>query len=63
MIAYEIITCHPPFYERNYRNHSKLIQDVKKNVRPDILMIEDQNIRIFLQRCWSNEPSERPDFD
>lgn len=26
-------------------------------------MIEDQNIRIFLQRCWSNEPSERPDFD
>lgn len=35
----------------------------KKNIRPDISMIKDINIQIFLQRCWSNEPTERPDFD
>lgn len=59
-IAYELITGVVPFEE--YRDNSKLFKDVQKGIRPDLNVINNSNIRDFLKKCWSNEPSERPSF-
>lgn len=61
LFAYQIFTGKRPFYEKNF-NRYKLTKEVKKGTRPDLSIIQEEFIREFLSKCWSQKPSERPSF-
>ena len=60
-IVYEIMTCSEPIQKCN------LITLIKKicieGYRPDISIEVPPSYRDLIERCWSQEPSERPTFD
>lgn len=60
--AYELITGKSPFYEIKDLNRIKLRKLVLKGERPNISIIKDDTIKNFLQKCWSQKPSERSSF-
>lgn len=62
MIAYELLTGIEPFSEKKYTKRIQIASDIKNGIRPDLSMIHDLEIQVFFQKCWSCEPSERPDF-
>lgn len=63
LIAYELLTGKDFFNLDKYiKVQNKLLNDVIKGVRPDLSIINDEEILVFFQRCWSGEPSERPTF-
>lgn len=59
-VFYELITCKKPF--EGYTSVFGLIDDVKKGKRPDLSLIKEEKIRIFLSKCWSENLTERPTF-
>ena len=63
MIAYQLLTEIEPFKEKNFGRIGQLKRAVINGVRPDLSIIPDEEIRVFFQRCWSREPSERPSFN
>ena len=63
LIAYELITGLEPFPILMHKRKNIFIASILKGRRPDLSMINDSNVKIFLQKCWSNEPSERPGFE
>ena len=38
------------------------IQDVIEGVRPDINLVQSRKMRDLIERCWSGDPSTRPNF-
>lgn len=60
LIAYEIITGQEITVEGNFLFY---MNDVAKGKRPDLSIIPNETIKNFLQKCWSNDPNERPSFD
>lgn len=60
-VAYELITGILPFNGK-IKSSFKLIEDVSNGVRPDLSMINDVDIKSFLEKCWSSNPLERPSF-
>ena len=63
IIAYELLTGEPPFKDLGNINKRKFVKKIQKGFRPDISKIEDEWMKIFLQRCWSPDSTERPTFD
>lgn len=61
LIAYELISGKPPF--EHYTSIFRLQQEVQQGKRPDLTYIFDEDIRLFLQKCWSSNPTERPTFN
>lgn len=59
MILYEIYSNQKPF--RNITMY-KLAQAICKGIRPDTSDIEEP-YKDLIERCWSQEPSDRPTFD
>lgn len=60
IVAYRLITNEVPFSE--FTTKYKLFKAVLNGQRPKIDMIENEKIRSFLNKCWSSEPSKRPEF-
>ena len=58
LIFYELLTGKTPFNEKR----SKLVRDIKNGKRPELPENLDKKICEFIQKCWSNDPSERPPF-
>lgn len=59
LIVYELITGNLPIVDSG---SFKQMQSVLNGKRPDVSMIKDQAALQFLQKCWSNDPEERPNF-
>lgn len=59
-VAYEILTGKELFDLRVYNTKNKVAKAIKKGKRPDLTKIPDKNIQKFLQKCWSDNPSKRP---
>ncbi|KAK8876085.1 hypothetical protein M9Y10_006271 [Tritrichomonas musculus] len=60
ILAYEIIANKSPI-PKNQRQKT-FIATILKGKRPDITEIDDPDKVEFLQKCWSENPSERPSF-
>ncbi|KAK8898360.1 hypothetical protein M9Y10_000645 [Tritrichomonas musculus] len=60
ILAYQLLTGKAPF--TNYKSVFRLQMDIKDGKRPDMSVIKDENIKIFLNNCWSSVPNERPKF-
>ena len=60
LIVYELITGNLPIVDSG---SFKQMQSVLSGKRPDISMIHDNSARQFLEKCWSNDPNERPTFN
>lgn len=60
LIAYQLITSKPivPNDEQIWR----FVYQIPNGKRPDISMINNQFQIDFLEKCWSNNPNERPSF-
>ena len=63
MIAYQLLTGNSPYYEKNFKKERHVLNAVVNGVRPDLSIIPDAEIAGFLQRCWSSDPLERPNFE
>lgn len=61
IIAYELITEKPPFDVNILTSKRKLSKNVINGVRPNLSKF-DISIQFFLNKCWSNNPLERPTF-
>ena len=61
MIVYEIMTCSEPIQKCNLITLMKKI--CIEGYRPDISIEIPPSYRDLIERCWSQEPSERPTFD
>ena len=59
LIAYEINTGQDPTVEGNFLT---FMNNVTKGKRPDLSIIRNKKIQKFLEKCWSNDPNERPTF-
>ena len=61
LIMYQLITGNFPKIaeEKKLREISK---DVTEGKRPDLTIIEDEEAKLFISKCWSSTPSERPEF-
>lgn len=60
LVFYQLLTGKTPF--NGYKKKLKLANDIKKGKRPKLPENLDKNIREFIEKCWSNDPSERPPF-
>ena len=60
--AYELITGKKPFPDNQFKTKFKLMNAISKGVRPNLKIIENENIRNFLSKCWAPRPSDRPSF-
>ena len=59
IVVYEIVTANEAFQNLNFFT---LITKIRSNERPDISGIQEP-MRSLIQRCWSQNPLERPNFD
>lgn len=59
-IVYEIITGKKPL--EGYDNVFKLTDDLIKGKRPDLSFVKSDEMKIFLEKCWSEDPLKRPTF-
>lgn len=60
IIMYQILTGKEPFPK--IKSVFNLQSEIEKGKRPDLTFIKDESIKIFLNKCWSSNPNERPDF-
>lgn len=64
ILAYEIVAGKQPFYELGKDlNAITLRQKVLNGDRPSLSDDIPENMQKLLQRCWSQNPNERPSFD
>lgn len=61
-IIFEIMTCEIP-YKNEVNNFVKLSQKVINGYRPTIREDVPDSYRNLIERCWSQDPKERPSFD
>ncbi|KAK8836488.1 hypothetical protein M9Y10_037747 [Tritrichomonas musculus] len=60
MIAYLILTGKEPAVDEiSY----KQIENIIKGKRPDQSCIQNNELKKFISKCWSKDPSERPSFN
>lgn len=61
LVMYQLITGNLPKIaeKQNFREIAKAVTEGK---RPDLTIIEDEKVKLFLSKCWSSNPSERPEF-
>ena len=64
ILAYEIVTGKTPFYELGKNiDILTLGKKVRKDIRPSLPDDIPENMQDLLQRCWSQDPKERPSFN
>lgn len=59
-IMYQIVTNERPFKKFNF---SEIIQRVKKGERPTFNVPVPNSYQSLIEKCWSQDPKERPSFD
>ena len=60
MLCYEVLTGYEPFYEE--RSLSKVKEKVLKGERPNLPDHCPPSLKELIERCWAQEPKERPSF-
>ncbi|KAK8835279.1 hypothetical protein M9Y10_026482 [Tritrichomonas musculus] len=60
IIFYEVFSGKSPY--TGYKSIYRLLDDVKNGKRPNLNHIVNEDIKNFLNRCWSSNPTERPTF-
>ena len=61
IIAYELITQQKPFIIKDNKDElNQLTNEIAdKNLRPDLSLIAEEEVKLFLEKCWSNDPPQR----
>lgn len=62
LVLYEIVTGKEPTYDFN-PIWFQLIQKVNEGERPKLPNYVPKHYRNLIERCWSQNPSERPSFE
>lgn len=60
ILLYELIVSQRPYSD--FMSFSTFREAVIDGERPEIFYFNDEDLKQFLSRCWSNDPSERPTF-
>lgn len=61
LVMYQLITGRlPQITSKN--NFREIVRAITEGKRPDLTIIEDEEVKSFLSKCWSPNPSERPEF-
>lgn len=63
MIMYELITLKKPFEDIHNPNVIQVLQRVKQGRMPSFDDSTPDSYRNLIQRCWAENPEERPTFD
>lgn len=61
LIAYEIFTGRKPYDDKI--TILQLMNKILTCQRPDTSIIENEYVKSFIEKCWSDDPEERPNFD
>ena len=61
LIMYELITGRPPKFTKQNK-FKDIVKAVREGKRPDLTIINDEEVKSFISKCWSSDPSERPEF-
>lgn len=61
ILAYELITNKVPY--TGIKSIHLFFNDVINGKRPDLSIVKEPKVRNFLNKCWSNDPELRPNFD
>lgn len=62
-MIYQILTRKMLFATLRRRSIIALQNDIHNGIRPDISLIQNNDVAAFLQRCWNNNPKERLTID
>ncbi|KAK8841580.1 hypothetical protein M9Y10_027205 [Tritrichomonas musculus] len=60
IIMYQVMTCEVVDYASS--DWICRITDIIDGVRPDINLVQSKKMRDLIERCWSSDPSTRPNF-
>lgn len=63
LIAYQLLASKSIFDDVKHITYSIFIQKATKNYRPDLQLINNEEIKHFLDKMSSIDPAERPTFD
>ena len=64
IVLWEIMAREPPF--KTLRHHEIATAVVAQQMRPDMNLMHQScpaNYKTLVQRCWSQNPEDRPDFN
>ena len=63
-LAYEIVTGNEPFCENGKSaTLTELIRKIKNGLRPKFEYNINDNMKDLIEKCWSQDPKDRPSFD